>query len=99
MRDDGRPIKEPRMYISKRDFLKLSGLSATAAVVTSACGGEFGTSKSRLGLNSIIGDAVPIGVRERRQRIAMAQLLMKKHDIDAILIEPGSAMLYFSGIS
>ena len=87
------------MSISKRDFLKLSGLSATAAVVTSACGGEFGTSKSLLGLNSIIGDAVPIGVRERRQRIAMAQLLMKKHDIDAILIEPGSAMLYFSGIS
>ena len=38
MRDDGRPIEEARMSISKREFLKISGLSVTAAVAASATG-------------------------------------------------------------
>ena len=99
MRDDGSPIEEPRMSISKREFLKLSGLSATAAVMASACSEEAAVPDTGTDLVSIIEDAVPIAVKERQQRIAKAQSLMAKHDIDAVLIEPGSAMLYFSGIS
>ena len=87
------------MSISKREFLKLSGLSATAAVVAVACSNDEVVASEGSGLSSIIGDAVQIGVDERLQRIAKAQSLMTEHDIDAILIEPGSAMLYFSGIS
>jgi len=87
------------MSINKREFLKLSGLSATAAVMAVACSKEAAVASTGSGLDSIIGDAVQIGVDERLQRIAKAQSLMAEHDIDAILIEPGSAMLYFSGIS
>ena len=87
------------MSINKREFLKLSGLSAAAAVMTVACSKEGAVAGEGSGLSSIIGDAVQIGVGERLQRIAKAQSLMAEHDIDAILIEPGSAMLYFSGIS
>ena len=87
------------MSISKREFLKLSGLSATAAVMAAACSKEEAVASEGSGLSSLIGDAVQIGVDERLQRIAKAQSLMAEHDIDAILIEPGSAMLYFSGIS
>ena len=87
------------MSISKREFLKLSGLSATAAVMAVACSKEEAVASADSGLSSIIGDAVQIGVDERLQRIEKAQSLMAEHDIDAILIEPGSAMLYFSGIS
>lgn len=86
------------MTISKREFLKLSGLSA-AAVMATACSKEVAMAEESNGLSSIIGDAVQIGVDERRRRIAKAQSLMAEHEIDAILIEPGSAMLYFSGIS
>ncbi len=50
-------------------------------------------------LQSITGDAVPISTDERLARIAKAQLLMQENGIDAILLEPGSAMLYFTGIS
>ncbi|MCH7898124.1 MAG: aminopeptidase P family N-terminal domain-containing protein, partial [Proteobacteria bacterium] len=64
-----------------------------------ACSKEEAVASEGSGLGSIIGDAVQIGVGERLQRIAKAQSLMAEHDIDAILIEPGSAMLYFSGIS
>jgi Xaa-Pro aminopeptidase len=87
------------MTTSKREFLKLVGLSATAAVVAAACGKDEVVAEEKPGLSSIVGDAVPIGVAERAERTAMAKALMAEHDIDAILIEPGSAMLYFSGIS
>jgi len=50
-------------------------------------------------LQPITGDAMPIGVDERLARIGKAQRLMRQQNIDAILLEPGSAMLYFTGIS
>ena len=81
------------MRVNKRDFLKLSG----AAVVVAGCSpAEEDHDNS---LTSITGDAVPIDVTERISRVENAQRLMAKHDIDAILLEPGSAMLYFSGVS
>jgi Xaa-Pro dipeptidase len=42
--------------------------------------------------------AVAIGADERRARIARAQALMKASNIGAVLIEPGSSLLYFTGI-
>jgi Xaa-Pro dipeptidase len=87
------------MTVSKREFLKLSGLTATAAVVATVSRSEESRADEAPGLSSITTDAVPISVEERQQRIAKAQRLMAQHEIDAILVEPGSAMLYFSGIS
>lgn len=83
--------------MKKRDFLKLSGAAAGVAVI-SACGQNPAESPAP-DLDSIVDDAVPIGVEERRDRIARAQSLMAENNIDAILLEPGSAMLYFSGVS
>jgi Xaa-Pro dipeptidase len=83
--------------MKKRDFLKLSGAAAGLAVVGACSPVEKPTSTPAL--KSITGDAVPIGVEERLARIAKAQLLMQELDIDAIVLEPGSAMLYFTGIS
>ena len=85
------------MRISKRDFLALSGLSAGAALVGACSGGESPASKTQL--SSIVGDVVPISVEERLGRVEKAQRLMAVNNIDAILLEPGSAMLYFSGVS
>lgn len=49
-------------------------------------------------LRDITGGAVPIGPEERARRLARAQGLMKADGIGAILIEPGSTMVYFSGV-
>ncbi len=83
--------------MKKRDFLKLSGAAAGVAVV-GACGQDDKQGSAPV-LQSITGDAVPISAEERLARIAKAQLLMQELGIDAIVLEPGSAMLYFSGIS
>jgi len=83
--------------MKKRDFLKLSGAAAGVAIV-GACGRDDKQGSAPV-LQSITGDAVPISAEERLARIAKAQLLMQDLGIDAIVLEPGSAMLYFSGIS
>ncbi|MGX0590480.1 Xaa-Pro aminopeptidase [Sphingomonas sanguinis] len=49
-------------------------------------------------LSDITGGAVPIGPEERARRLARAQALMKANGIGAILIEPGSTMVYFTGV-
>jgi Xaa-Pro dipeptidase len=49
-------------------------------------------------LSPITGDAQPIGKAERAARIERAQRLMQANGIGAVLIEPGSSMVYFSGI-
>ncbi len=49
-------------------------------------------------LHDITGGAVPIGPAERARRLSRAQALMKANGIGAILIEPGSSMVYFTGV-
>lgn len=85
------------MDINKREFLKLGGLAAGAGILATACSEANGPARTST-LERITGDAVPISVDERLARVAKAQALMAEHDIGAVIIEPGSAMLYFSGI-
>jgi Xaa-Pro aminopeptidase len=50
------------------------------------------------GLRDMTGDAQPITVQERQARLAKAQSLMKAAGIGAILVEPGSSLVYFTGL-
>ncbi len=84
------------MTLSKRDFFKLGAAAGGAALLAGATSSAARASNS---LKPITGDVAPIGVEERKARVAKAQALMAKNGIDAILLEPGSAMLYFTGIS
>lgn len=49
-------------------------------------------------LRDITSGAQPIGPDERGRRLARAQALMAENDIGAVLIEPGSSMIYFTGV-
>jgi Xaa-Pro dipeptidase len=49
-------------------------------------------------LRSITGSAVPIAPAERLARIAKVQSLMAKRGIEALLIDTGSSLDYFTGI-
>jgi len=82
--------------ISKRQFLQLSGASATVVALGSNI--AVADPKAPAPLRSIVDDVEPVSVSERVERVRKAQQLMAQYDIDAILIEPGSAMLYFTGI-
>jgi Xaa-Pro dipeptidase len=78
--------------MNKRDFLKLTGAAslAHAAGASLAAGGP--------NFDNLAASAEPITAGERRRRIGRAQELMREHGIDAILLEAGSALVYFTGV-
>ncbi len=49
-------------------------------------------------LKSLTTNAQPISVTERQARIAKAQALMRDRGIGALIIEAGSALIYFTGV-
>lgn len=82
--------------MNKRDFLKVSvaaGIAAaTAKPVLAASGGTSGE------LQDMTGDAVPISVAERKARVARAQRLLREAGMAALVVEAGSALVYFTGV-
>ena len=77
--------------MNKREFLKLSAASGLgAAVGTRADAADE--------LRDITAYAVPIIVDERLARVEKAQRLMREQGIDALLLEAGSALIYFTGV-
>lgn len=50
------------------------------------------------GLQNMTADAVPITVEERKQRIAKAQRLMVENNIQALILDSGTSLTYFTNI-
>jgi len=80
--------------MNKRQFLKLSG----AAGVSAALPAIPVASADDAGLTDITSGVAPITVSERKARVAKAQRLLVEHDIGALLLEAGSALVYFTGV-
>ncbi|MFC3092743.1 aminopeptidase P family protein [Alteromonas sediminis] len=83
--------------MNKRTFLKLSALGmAAASVPTVALSAPVAKKDSKL--PAVDMNVSPISVKERLGRIQKAQAVMAEQDISAIVLEPGPAMDYFTGI-
>jgi Xaa-Pro dipeptidase len=50
------------------------------------------------GLKKMTGDVVPITIEERKSRVAKAQKLMAQNNIQAVLLDSGTSLVYFTGI-
>lgn len=50
------------------------------------------------GLKDITTGVKPIDAAERAGRLQRAQALMRRHGIGAVVIEPGSSLIYFTGV-
>jgi len=97
------------MCTDRRDFLRASAGLAGAALVGSRF--AFADTESVTDiqqrqqvpdliqrLRKMTAGIVPISDDERKARIAKAQRLMAEQKIDAIYLEPGSSMFYFTGM-
>jgi len=93
------------MCTDRRDFLRLSAGVAGATLF----GGSFlnaeaeplpqtSTPEAIRRLRRMTDGAVPITLSARQERIEKARRLMKENNIDAMYIEPGSSMLYYTGM-
>jgi len=88
------------MTIKRRDFLKLGACSAGVALFDSACSSNRNQRKKDdpiSQLSPMTDDVVPISDQERIQRMEKARRLMRENDLEAIYLEPGSSMFYFTG--
>lgn len=92
--------------ISRRHFLGASSL-AVAGVATGCqnpSGSAAGTDLSEnlppsiAALTSRAGEAVPISVAERQDRIEKARSLMRAHGMGGLLLTGGTSLVYFTGI-
>lgn len=73
-------------------------LAAAAAVPLLSSGLLRAAEPDLSALRDITTEAVPIGPAERSRRLARAQALMAENGLGAVLIEPGSSMVYFTGV-
>ena len=97
------------MCTDRRDFLRASAGLAGAAFFAKGFAftdtTEIEAIQQRQDVPAVIknlrrmtADVVPISDDERKARIAKAQRLMAEQKVDAIYIEPGSSMFYFTGV-
>src|SRR5258707_13256556 len=97
------------MCTDRRDFLRLSagiaGATLLGSKVSFADTNDDEAIQQRQDTPDLIHrlrrmttGVVPITAEERQARIAKAQHLMGEQKIDAIYIEPGSSMFYFTGM-
>ena len=92
------------MPVTRREFAaSLAGLAGAAAMPSEGTPLSREPDPCRLPapiqrLKPMTEGAAPIGDEERRARIEKAQRLMVEQGIGAILIEPGSSMIYYTGV-
>lgn len=95
------------MCTDRRDFLRLSaGLAGSTLLSSSLAYAGIGdavvqqreTPDSIRKLKRMTADVVPISLDERKARIEKARHLMHQHGIDAIYVESGSTMFYYTGV-
>src|SRR4051794_1334964 len=98
------------MCTDRRDFLRLSAGIAGATLFGNSF--AYAHSESNITgepqqgsqpeavrrLRRMTDNVVPITIEERQGRIDKAQKLMREQHVDAIYIEPGSSMFYYTGM-
>ncbi|MEP6582901.1 MAG: Xaa-Pro peptidase family protein [Ginsengibacter sp.] len=92
------------MTLKRRDFINLSAIAAASGIATgiSSCTSHAQTTGRKSvndGLQSMITNIVPITINEREARVEKAQRLLTEQNIGALILDAGTSMEYFTGIS
>ena len=95
------------MCTDRRDFLRLSAGMAGATLLggslvqahdESPAPQQGSQPEAIRRLRRMTDNVVPITLEERKGRVEKAQRLMREQHVDAIYIEPGSSMFYYTGM-
>ncbi len=91
------------MNLKRRNFIRLSTLVAgttfTAGFQSVRAAGEIAKETGLGSLHSMTRDILPISLSERKERVAKAQRLLLKNKMEALVLESGTSLEYFTGIS
>lgn len=80
------------LNMDRREFIQTCGAGLALGMVDSIA------SATKVHLSPLPGRPASIGADEYRIRLAKAQKLMRQLGFGAILIEPGSSLIYFTGV-
>jgi Xaa-Pro dipeptidase len=86
----------PRRMLGRRDLMH--GIGALGLLATLPRVAHATEALDTSDLADMTVGVRPIDTAERAARLARARALMAAHDIDAILVEPGASLAYFTGI-
>jgi Xaa-Pro dipeptidase len=88
------------MPIKRRDFISLSSIAVASSLLTGFKSyGAVNPTETSNTLLPINDDFTPISVAERETRIAKAQRLLSENKMDALVLEAGIGLKYFTGIN
>jgi len=91
------------MSMKRRDFINLSAMATATTVAASLSSCSNGQAKEKASpvdeLQSMTGDVVPITLQEQESRIEKAQRLLTENKIEALILDSGTSLQYFTGIS
>ena len=92
------------MSLKRRAFINVSAMAAGAGIITGFSSFTAGKKRNDKNvtpyeLRSISMDAAPITLQERMERIAKAQRLLIEQKMEALVIDAGTTLKYFTGIS
>lgn len=82
------------MCVDRRDFLRLSAGLTGAALLEAGTEADVWAQPRTAAVSGV----TPISDDERRARIEKAQRLMRENRIDAIFLEGGSSLFYYTGV-
>ena len=95
------------MNLSKRNFLRGAGIAGAGTLAAlSGCQQRAPEAKPAVPVNadpiahlqSMVEGVAPIAVAERMARIEKSQRLMSENGIDAMYLDAGTSMEYFTGV-
>src|SRR6185295_10895425 len=94
---------EDRMPVTRRRLLQLSSAAALGSLGSDSVAGPAGAAppdavpEPIAELKPMTDGVSPIGLDERKARIARAQALMAEQSLDAVLLASGTSLAYFTG--
>jgi len=83
--------------LSRRQILKLSGAAAVGTALPAPALAEDDLPDPIRALSAKDDDLEPISLAERRRRLSRAQQLMEEQGLEAVIMAPGTSLLYFTG--
>lgn len=92
------------MSLKRRAFINVSAMAAGAGIITGFTSFTAGKKRNDKNvtpyeLQTMSMDAAPITLQERMERIAKAQRLLIEQKMEALVIDAGTTLKYFTGIS
>ncbi|MEJ7736417.1 MAG: Xaa-Pro peptidase family protein [Chitinophagaceae bacterium] len=89
------------MNLKRKDFIKLGALAVTVGAIPgfSSCSAPNDSKESTTTLASLTADTKPISKAERESRIEKAQQLLAKNNMAALVLDCGTSLEYFTGVS